>query len=333
MTRGIAIRHAWLQKHPSPTTDRGEFHWHPEDGDSELRASFVERASGIDAPAILWQLEPGRVAWAQCFGATAPSDRRRYTGIVLAIASADGAEPHELLGALTVPVAAPFSAAPPATKLATSTLPDAPRLARAVLGGGVVGTSEVDAVSPRALAALERLVPRELRTSVRTATVVARAASTTARDLPAELLVGAAAGNATQLRAWRLLCELATATRRSLDAICDELAILWADGALTAEERARLAHGGDFASLLNAWGRGRLDGSATADTLAMRLADAVALRALARLLDGDDPALAIAEVRWHALLPADRRAEIVSALVTRTPSLLPVLGSLGGAHA
>lgn len=326
----MKLRHAWLQKHPSPTADGGDFHWHPAEGDSELRGSFVERARGLEAPAILWQLERGRVAWAHLFGATAPSDGRRYTGMVLATASADGAEPHELLAALTVPVASPFDE-PPAMRLAASAVPDV-RLARALLTGGVVSIDDVDAVSPRTLAALERLAPRG--SSERTATIVsARAASAPRRDVPAELLAGAARGHETQRRAWRLLCELASATNRSLDALCDELAILWADGALTPEERARLAHGGDFASLLNAWGRGRLDGSATADTLAMRLADAVALRVLARLLDGDDPALAIAEVRWHALLPADRRAEIVSALVTRTPSLLPVLGRLGGARA
>ena len=81
-------RHAWLQKHPSPLTSGGEFHWYPDVpqvGDRELRAGFVERVRGIEPPAVLWQLERGRVAWGQVFSATAPLDGRRYVGLVLSV--------------------------------------------------------------------------------------------------------------------------------------------------------------------------------------------------------------------------------------------------------
>src|SRR5262245_2166376 len=107
----IAIRHAWLQKHPSPAASRGEFHWYPPEEDRELRASFVERSRGVDAPAVLWQLAPGRASWARMFAATAPVDGRRYVGMVLTIAEGERAEPAELLEALEVPEAAPWSEA------------------------------------------------------------------------------------------------------------------------------------------------------------------------------------------------------------------------------
>ena len=47
-------RHAWLQKHPSPLTSGGEFHWFPEGraaGDRELRAGdkYGSYAMGVYA--------------------------------------------------------------------------------------------------------------------------------------------------------------------------------------------------------------------------------------------------------------------------------------------
>lgn len=105
----VVIRHAWLQKHPSPAAARGEFHWYPPDGDRELRASLVERSRGLDAPAVLWQLAPGRVSWARVFAAIAPIDGRRYVGLVLATAEGAAASPADLLEALEVPAAAPWS--------------------------------------------------------------------------------------------------------------------------------------------------------------------------------------------------------------------------------
>ena len=42
----LVLRHAWLQKHPSPTTSTGEFHWHNGDG-----VNFVHSPRG-SSPAI-----------------------------------------------------------------------------------------------------------------------------------------------------------------------------------------------------------------------------------------------------------------------------------------
>jgi hypothetical protein len=104
-------RHAWLQKHPSPLATGGEFHWYPDApqaADRELRASFVERVRGIEPPAVLWQLEPGRVAWGQVFSATAPLDGRRYVGLVLSIVEGD--DPAvDLLAAVAPPPPEPWT--------------------------------------------------------------------------------------------------------------------------------------------------------------------------------------------------------------------------------
>src|SRR5262249_22968166 len=104
-------RHAWLQKHPSPLTSGREVHWYPEGahaGDRGLRAGLVERVRGIGPPAVLWQLERGRVAWGQVFAAPAPLDGRRYVGLVLSVV--EGNRPAgDLLAALAPPPAAPWS--------------------------------------------------------------------------------------------------------------------------------------------------------------------------------------------------------------------------------
>src|SRR5262249_56664316 len=104
-------RHAWLQEHPRPRATGGEFHWYPEvrgAGDRELRAGFVERVRGIEPPAVLWQLERGRVAWGQVFAAIAPLDGRRYVGMVLSVVEGDRPA-CDLLAALAPPPAAPWS--------------------------------------------------------------------------------------------------------------------------------------------------------------------------------------------------------------------------------
>lgn len=90
---------------------------------------------------------------------------------------------------------------------------------------------------------------------------------------------------------------------------------------LTAEERAGLAGRERVVEILHAWGRGRLDRSPAADTLPVRLADLVALRVIARLAADADPGAAIAEARWHALLPARRRHALLAAVARRTASL------------
>jgi hypothetical protein len=103
-------------------------------------------------------------------------------------------------------------------------------------------------------------------------------------------------------RGWQLACELATA-ERSIDAVIAALA----------------ADPDDWIRTLNAWGRGKL--SRDVDDLA----DRVALRVLARLLSDRDPAWAIAEARWHALLPADQRDQLLTAVARRADSLKVLL--------
>jgi hypothetical protein len=108
----IAIRHAWLQKHGSPAASQGEFHWYPPDGDRELRSGLVERSRGVDPPGVLWELAPGRASWAQAFAATAPTDGRRYLGLVATIAEDATATTRQLLEALELPPAAPWDDTP-----------------------------------------------------------------------------------------------------------------------------------------------------------------------------------------------------------------------------
>ena len=465
----IAIRHAWLQKHPSPAATRGEFHWYPPDDDRELRASFVERSRGVDAPAVLWQLAPGRACWARMFAATAPIDGRHYVGMVLTIAEAERATPAELLEALEVPEAAPWSepggaadseaaavaavvvigaagtsegaerrrararrwsvreaagagdgdsggdfaseSGTPADRVrataaeAASEVRRGPArgdagaagaagaaeaggagdagagaaeagaerdegsgaagagaargegtgaargegagaargegsgaagagaagcgsaeiaaIARALLAGGDAALAEPDrAELPELIASVERWMPASVAGKTRSGAWRMGAASQ-APDRVAGLIAAAWADPASRgAQAWTLLCELAAAKERSVDEISGELGA--ADqpaAALTNVERAALGETGDFAATLHAWGRGRLDEIASAATLPSRLADAVALRVLACLVAGRDPRAPIAEVRWHALLPAARRSVLLDAVGRRAGSL------------
>lgn len=340
----IAIRHAWLQKHPTPAATRGEFHWFPADGDRELRSSYVERMRGLEAPAVLWQLAPGRASWAQLFAATAPIDGRRYAGLVLTIAERDGASAGELLAALELPRAAPWEGEPAAEPGAEARgRPDpsdgeVARIARALLSGGegLVGDPTGRAFVER-VASVERWLPAAVCGRPRAGawrTGCAPAAPDRVAELVAEVWRDRASRGG---QAWRLLCELAAARGRSVDEVAAELDLADAMSALTEAERAAIggandaAKGGasraprDFAATLHAWGRGRLDASPTAATLPARLADAVALRALACLVTGRDPAAAIAEARWHALLPAARRTALLDAVSSRAASLRPLI--------
>lgn len=406
----IAIRHAWLQKHPSPAAGRGEFHWYPPDGDRELRASFVERSRGIEAPAVLWQLAPGRVSWARVFAATAPIDGRRYVGLVLTTAEAEGASPADLLEALEVPEAAPWSegseageAGEPGAVRAPGA-PGAPRdvreaaresaasavepvadrrlararrwsargaavssaadddlaaeaeaatdwqsavlapasdeaqdgrhagagavaevaaIARALLGGGDAALAAPDRGDlPRLVASVERSMPPRVARTPRWG-----AWRTGAAPQVPDRVAGLAAAawrepGSRAARAWTLLCELAAAKERTADEVAAELgAAEQPAAALTDGERAALGDARDFAATLHAWGRGRLDAAASAATLPSRLADAVALRVLACLVADRDPRGPIAEARWHALLPAVRRAALLDAVGRRAASL------------
>jgi hypothetical protein len=366
----VAIRHAWLQKHPSPVASAGEFHWYPHEGDRELRGSCVERMRGIDPPAVLWELTRGRVVWAQPFAAIAPHDGRRYVGLVLTIVERQGASPAELLDALVAPGAGPFvdASSQPAARRASIALAgysslditldpkpdeavearagdvDVAGVARALLSGG---TARVADPGDPALAAwigtIERWMPEAVVASPRRgvwtrdesidarrppppelAGSANRAGSTSSADRVAELVAGAwRAPTSSAARAWRLLAELAETRGQTVDEVERELAGLEQVplGVLSDEERAVLPGKSSLVDALHAWGRGQLDQCPTAGTLTARLADAVALRVLARLVDGRDARAVIAEARWYALLPAARRATLLEAVADRAVSL------------
>jgi hypothetical protein len=325
-------RHAWLQKHPSPLATRGEFHWYPEVGDRELRAGFVERVRGIEPPAVLWQLERGRVAWGQVFSATAPLDGRRYVGLVLSVVEGDRPA-ADLLAALAPPSAAPWTEAiateSSGRELSVQELAvgkrahrgDVAGVARALLSGGAASVEDpASAELPAWIASIERVLP-EPGARPRCG-VWSTGGASGAPDRVAALVAAAWREPASPAaRAWTLLCELASARGEPVDRVGVALEAIDAGAVLTPAERADVGDGASVVDVLHAWGRGRLDRSLAAETLAARLADLVAFRVVARLAAGDDAGGAIAEARWHALLPAQRRDALLAAVAQRTASL------------
>ena len=223
-------RHAWLQKHPSPLATGGEFHWYPDAGDRELRAGFVERVRGVEPPAVLWQLERGRVAWGQVFSATAPLDGRRYVGLVLSVVEGDRAT-GDLLARLAPPPAAPWTDAVATEslgrKLAAQELAalrrgargDVAAVARALLSGGSASVDDPTAEDlPQWIASIERVLP-EPGPAPRCGAWRAGGPSG-ARDRVAELAAAAWREPASRAaRAWTLLCELAVARGESVDRV------------------------------------------------------------------------------------------------------------------
>ena len=327
----IAIRHAWLQKHPSPATDGGEFHWYPRDGDRELRAGCVDRVRGLEPPAVAWELAPGRVAWARSFAAIAPSDGRRYVGLVLTIAERVGSRPAELLAALATPPAAPWAEVHDvvAARGERSFAGDPSGVARALVSGGVARVCDpIDGELPGWIAAFERCMPSAVATTVRRGAWVAGGRSAQPADRVADIAAAAWSDPGSRVaRAWRLLGELGEARGQSVDEVADELSAIddAARSALGDEERAALPGTRRLVDVLHGWGRGRLDRCATIATLTTRLADAVALRILARWVDGLDAGPAIAEARWYAVLPSDRRVTLLDAVAGRAESLRRLL--------
>lgn len=338
----IALRHGWLQKHPSPVAAGGEFHWFPREGDHELRTRLVERLRGVEPPAVLWELSPGRVVWARSFAATAPLDGRRYVGLVLTIAEGL-ADPCDLLTALELPPASPWTTElerpgrsrpaelPGPSELAARPAVELVAIARGLLTAGTQRLPDPHAPGlPSVVAAIERGLPEALTPKQRRGAWLAGEDDHAVRDRVAELFVATArAPTSDEARAWRLLCDLAE-TRRELP---DATAAVADRDPLTGEERAALARGplssgsepaprsGELVAQLHAWGRGRFDLCPTAGSLVDRLADAVALRVLAELERGGDPRRPLAEARWYSLLPARRRDQLLATLVTRAGSL------------
>jgi len=340
------MRHAWLQKHPSPLAAGGEFHWYPDAGDRELRAGFVERVRGVEPPAVLWQIEPGRVAWGQVFSATAPIDGRRYVGLVLSVV--EGERPAaELLARLVAPPPAPWregvaveaverDAAIQELSSARATRGDVAGVARALISGGAATIEDpTRAELPLWIASIERLLPDA---GGRRCGVWGVGAPRAGRDHVAELAAAAWREPGSRAAAgWALLGELARARGESIDRVGAAFEPIDARAALNAEEQAQLAGGAGLdeaacgagpptaragvLEVLQAWGRGRFDRSPDRETLPARLAELVALRVLTRLAAGEDARAAIAEARWYALLPAQRRAALLAAVAGRTASL------------
>jgi hypothetical protein len=322
--------HAWLQKHPSPLATRGEFHWYPDTGDRELRAGFVERVRGIEPPAVLWQLERGRVAWGQVFSAIAPTDGRRYVGLVLSVVEGDRPI-SDLLAMVAPPRAEPWSdavatetrgrdlAVQELAALRRTTQGDVAAVARALMSGGSARIDDPASPDlPPWIASIERVLPDP---SGKRCGVWSTAAAG-APDRVAELAAAAwREPGSRAAKAWALLCELASARGETVDRVGAALDAIDAGSALTAAERAEVTRCETVVDVLHAWGRGRLDRSSTADTLAARLADLVALRALVELAAGEDGKQALAEARWYALLPVRRRKALLAAVAQRTASL------------
>jgi len=394
----LVLRHGWLQKHPTPTAATGEFHWHPAgalggapagdlaqasvaaargsaaalpvlDDRGDLRLSLVDRLRGVAPPAALWQLAPGRVVWAQVFAATAPGDGRRYCGLAVTIAEADGATAADLLASLVVPPAGPWSGEPaeravelvrarPAPLSPTrrahrdAILPAPVGVVRALISGGVAAVEDPARPDlPAWIASLEAWLPPALVARPRQGEWrgggprIADATDPVADAVIAAWCPPDDVSPARTRRAWAALNELAASQARGLDAVAAE--VRDPDGALhralRRDELARLAEPAGVEPWLHAihhWGRGRLpldprlrsaaDAPALvvagADpTLVVRLADLVIARALADHAGSGADHAAIDRVRWHALLPAARRRELLAMVAARAPSLAELI--------
>jgi hypothetical protein len=343
----MTVRHAWLQKHPSPIASDGTFHWYPAIA-SDDGPELVERLRGVTPPAVLWSLAPGRVVWAQTFAATAPVDGRRYVGLVASIVEGEGTA-AQLLASLAPPPAGPWLHTDDAPALARHlaranpshdtglaslgadppVMSDPrgaviwPAVARALLDGGAapVGDPSASELAAR-IASLEAILPASVSARARRGVWTAGEPAT-ASDAVAELALAAWRGDAAADRAWRMLGELARVRGTSLDAVAAVLSGDAAD-ALSVGERETLGDARDLVRVLHAWGRGRFDRSPDAATLPVRLADALALRVLASCVAGADPGVAIAAARWYALLPAGRRRLLLDTAIARVPALAEV---------
>jgi hypothetical protein len=390
---GAEVRHAWLQKHPTPRAAGGEFHWYAEgaarDDEAALRGRVVEQVQGLTAPAVWWELSPDRVIWAAVFSAISPTDARPYRGVALTIAGGDGGLRARLAEMPLAPpepwsAASAASAARAARSHEPSTLPssEASELARALLSGGAASVEDPhDPRWPARLAELVHLLPAPLlqrtwrgQLSEATTTLGRRGErsgerSGERRDGVAELLAAAWISRGEPERrtraTWQLLVELAAQEQARAGLAFDER---WLDETLARSEQAAararspealwqwldeseragwsLHHAAPPASwprLLHGWGRGWLDepdepgerdapgerdGFFAART--QRFADELCLRALALLRAGGDASSILAEVRWHALLPAARRRAMLNEMARCAPSLRANATTNGG---
>ena len=314
----------WLQKHPTPRAAGGDFHWYPGALDAALRAELAERAAG---DLSIW-LEPGRVVLARRFADVAPGDGRRYTGLAVVVAtSPDGASAATLLGVAPAPAHGPWTAgvdARPRDLVVDERAPMAPcddvapALVDAQWDGGACRAVEA---APSTCAAIETWLPDDVRATARRITVGTGAAAPSGL---ARWLAGALGSHGARLtRARRLWSALAAprATFAALDAL--DAAWTGADAlraylAVELPPRARTGGGADgqFARALHAAGRGWLSPAARD-----RIADVLALRALADHLDLDGAPRWRAVLHRECLLPADAARDLERAAIARVPLL------------
>ncbi len=258
----VRLRHAWLQKHATPRSSRGDFHWYPEEGDGELRAALAARAG--DGGEALWRIEPGRVVWALSFAEVAPADRRSYVGLAVVTAEpADGGhgDAATLLSAIAPLPAAPWheharpagteasgvtervvdvpvpAAYAPAPAAAGAIAPEIARgLAQGLWKGGPAAVPDPAAAAwPALLGSLETWLPEAVRGTKRIGSLVraGEGASTSAGPLHHYLglawaLPPAIAARDPRLgrRAWQAAMGLAARNQVSAEAIFDELEAL-----------------------------------------------------------------------------------------------------------
>lgn len=245
----VRLRHGWLQKHATPRSSRGDFHWYPEDGDGDLRASLAARAG--DGGEVHWRIEPGRVVWATSFAEVAPADRRSYVGLAVVEATGAGADAATLLSAIAPLPAAPWAEQPTERVVEVAVPPShapapgpagaiAPELARALAvglwrGGAAPVPDPTAAALPAMFGSLETWLPDAVRATPRSGTLAraAEGASTSAGPLHHYLglawaLPAAIAARDPQLgrRAWQAAMGLAARNQLSAEGIFEELEAL-----------------------------------------------------------------------------------------------------------
>lgn len=334
MTR-VEIQRAWLQKHATPTRDNGDFHWHPDAIDRDLRAAA---ADGVRGGSRWVGLCDGRAAWAVPFEAQAPIDRRPYVGAMLTIAR--GAGRAGLLRALDDDRGMRWEADARdawahdgddergAAAPAAAWTRDAVAAMVAALSGDAVQVPDAP-WTPRAIASLASWLD-EPAAPVAFAIGGARTTPTTARDrVIAQVWIASARDRRGAQRVWR-----AIATERDVAARCAAVergaAACRDAGALAAwlaSRGASIAGDLDPAApwpwLTRRW--------AAADPLARErargpLVEALASAVLVDQLDG------VALRTWRALrieslLPAAVREPLAQAVRARVPGILEAAGA------
>jgi hypothetical protein len=333
------IAREWLQKHPTPRAADGDFHWYP--GAFDAGALAAEAGGEL----TVW-LAPGRVACARRFHDVAPADGRRYAGLAVVIASARDMSAAALLGAASIPVAAPWAGqgtsddaivVEPAP-LSPAASPSTALVAAAWRGG----TAPMIAADLATLAAIDTWLPDDVRRAPRRivfepAAPSVPATAPAARDSACAWLAAAIGARGAALDrardAWRMVGALAAVEGKTLGETFELLGALdraWSSAPALREHLAAAgiavparAHAADAATqwtrVLHAWGRGWL-APTTRDALAALIVQrAVADQLAAHAPDGWRRAL-----RWESLLPHAAAEDLERRALTRLPTLAEV---------